>query len=139
MGLSVDIIIIQLNYLLQFYSNRDTQRIEPYLYTAGMFMTCYPVTFLIHPHVSSSIRTYSAYAGINFFYFLGNDPLLREALNLWEANTTCPLPPEEMRGRQRRWDELLTQKTHEDLLEAATDSITQPASCQQLLRSQEPG
>ena len=55
---------------------------------------------------------------------LGNDPLLREALNLWEANTTCPLPPEEMRGRQRRWDELLTQKTHEDLLEAATDSIT---------------
>ena len=29
-----------------------------------------------------------------------------------------------MRGRQRRWDELLTQKTHEDLLEVATDSIT---------------
>ena len=55
---------------------------------------------------------------------LGNDPLLREALSLWEANTTCPLPPEEMRGRQRRWDEPLTQKTHENLLEAATDSIT---------------
>ena len=29
-----------------------------------------------------------------------------------------------MRGRQHRWDELLTQKTPEDLLEAATDSIT---------------
>ena len=55
---------------------------------------------------------------------LGNDPLLREALDLWEANTTCPLPLEELRGRQRRWDELFTQKTHEDILEAATDSIT---------------
>ena len=55
---------------------------------------------------------------------LGNDPLQREALDLWEANTTCPLPPEELRGRQRRWDELFTQKTHEDLLEGATDSIT---------------
>ena len=70
---------------------------------------------------------------------LGNDPLQREALDLWEANTTCPLPPEELRGRQRRWDELFTQKTHEDLLEGATDSITRAASCQQLLRSQEPG
>ena len=54
----------------------------------------------------------------------GFDSLLREATDLWETFAQSPLPPDEVRGRQRFWDSGLTDKLWEDLYDSSVDPVS---------------
>ena len=74
--------------------------------------------------LASTHGTEQRIASLQTSVMIDKDVLVEEAIDLWQEQADSDLPSEHLRGKQKVWDQLLTEKIHHDLVDSSTDPAT---------------